>query len=190
MGGRGSTLIAYEQQVYLWRHVANLGPSRRASALLLRMDTVARQVFLHAGGDTFTNGKGAGSVLGILREYFAPGAVDSISQGGVRFFAVQATRPNDGCLSGGVRNAPTRGSAHNTDGRGPSRGVCVCVLCTQEVLLSRPERSLMSRSVQGKLAPRAKAKRMRRLLDRVAARLVKMFGLLLIWMRPLGKDRF
>ena len=38
---KGASFATYEQQVELWRHVANLGPVKRASALVLQMDAVA-----------------------------------------------------------------------------------------------------------------------------------------------------
>ena len=66
-GDERSPLFEHRQQVRLWRRVANLGPSDRASALVLRMDNVARRARLRAGGDTFMNRQGAENVWDILR---------------------------------------------------------------------------------------------------------------------------
>ena len=57
-GSKSASLCSGGQQVRLWRQVTNLGPAKRASAFLLRMDIVARQVLMAAGRDVITNGDG------------------------------------------------------------------------------------------------------------------------------------
>ena len=89
--GKGSSYIIYEQQVRLWRQVANLDPSKRAAALILQVETVARQVCLAAGSDSVANNDGAEQILGILKDYFAPDAVDSAFQEVARFLQFKRT---------------------------------------------------------------------------------------------------
>ena len=70
--------LHYDRQVRQWRQVANLEPSKLASALIPQMDSVARQVGMSAGGEIILNGDGADQVLNVLRKYFAPGEGDAI----------------------------------------------------------------------------------------------------------------
>ena len=90
-GGKGPPFIDYEQQVRLWRRVANLDPSKRAAASILRIDTVARQVCLAAGSDFVVNNDGAERIVTILKDYIAPDAADSVDQEVARF--LQSKRP-------------------------------------------------------------------------------------------------
>ena len=62
-----SPFCEYDPKVRLWAQVTNLGPAKRAFALILHKDTVARQVCLHAGGDTLMDGGRAGCTPNILR---------------------------------------------------------------------------------------------------------------------------
>ena len=55
------------------------------------MENVARQVRLHGGGEIFTNGAGAEKFSTVLRENFAPDAVDCFPQGVVRFLRLKGT---------------------------------------------------------------------------------------------------
>ena len=48
---KGESSANYAQQVALWREVTNLGPAKRASALILHLDTVARNVCVAAESD-------------------------------------------------------------------------------------------------------------------------------------------
>ena len=41
-GGKGESFSNHAQKIELWSHAANLGPSRRASDLVLNLDPVAR----------------------------------------------------------------------------------------------------------------------------------------------------
>ena len=68
----------YDRQVRLWRQVANPAPSGRASAEILQMDSVARQVFMAAGNGVILNQDGAVGIFSILLDHVAPGAVDAV----------------------------------------------------------------------------------------------------------------
>ena len=74
-GGKSASFFDYEQRVRLWGQAAGVNPSERASMLILRMDTIARQVCLNAGGDTFTQREAADAILKILRNYLQPDAL-------------------------------------------------------------------------------------------------------------------
>ena len=76
-GGTGSSRFSYEQQVELWRQNTNLGPAKRASALPLQMDDVARQVCMAAGSAVIMDGNGLEKISSILRDYIAPAAADT-----------------------------------------------------------------------------------------------------------------
>ena len=90
--GKGSPYLHFELQARLWRQVANLDPSERAAALILRMVAVARQVGPPAGGDFVVNDGGAERILNILKDYLAPDAANSIYREVVRPFHLK--RPN------------------------------------------------------------------------------------------------
>ena len=76
----GSPLLNNEQQLRLWRHVTDLGPSKEASALTLQMEVAARHVCTTAGSDIFASGAVGERILNFPREFCAPGAVDSFYQ--------------------------------------------------------------------------------------------------------------
>ena len=57
--GKGETLLNYAEEVDLWGRVANPEPIRRASALVLHMDPVAREVCMGAGNDRIMALEGA-----------------------------------------------------------------------------------------------------------------------------------
>ena len=76
--GKGSSFSNYDQQVRLWLRVANLEPPKRAPALIPRMDTAVRKVYVAAGSGIILSGDGADRLTNILRENFAPGAADSV----------------------------------------------------------------------------------------------------------------
>ena len=64
--------------------MTTMGPSGRVPALVLRMTSVAHQVCFPAGGEHVENNDGAPCMPAILRDYFAPEAVDPINQEVVR----------------------------------------------------------------------------------------------------------
>ena len=57
-GGRGSPFLRYEQRVSMRRQVANPGPSEGASALILRVGSVARHVSMSANNEVVLNNGG------------------------------------------------------------------------------------------------------------------------------------
>ena len=67
------------------RQVANSEPARRASALILLMDSVARQVSMSEGQDIVVNNDGANQTPQMLREHFAPDAAAATYKEIVRF---------------------------------------------------------------------------------------------------------
>ena len=56
-----------------------------------RMDTVARQLRLIAGGDTFAQGEGAGTTLETLRNYLKPDALAHLYQQMAKFLLRRRT---------------------------------------------------------------------------------------------------
>ena len=64
--------------------VSILEPAKRASALILLMDALARRVRMTAWGDLIMDMGGAETSLAITRDYFAPEAGDSVYQEDVR----------------------------------------------------------------------------------------------------------
>ena len=78
--GKGSSVQAYELQVRLWMRMTKMEPATRASACVLRANSVARQVCSSADCDHLGNNGSLARMLGKLRNYFAPGAANSINQ--------------------------------------------------------------------------------------------------------------
>ena len=77
-GGQDPSFLLYEKQERLWRHVANLEHSTRASASILQTESVARHVCMPAGGEMILNSDGADWILNSLREYFSPNPVATV----------------------------------------------------------------------------------------------------------------
>ena len=75
---QNASFIDYEQRVRLWSQSAEVDPSKRPSPLILRMNTIARQVCLNAGDYGFTLGGGSGGHLKVPRNYFQPDALDDV----------------------------------------------------------------------------------------------------------------
>ena len=65
--------------------MANVEPAKRAQALILEMDRVARQACTSAGRDVILYNGGAQKILQISHERLAPNAVDAIHREVVRF---------------------------------------------------------------------------------------------------------
>ena len=62
-----------------------MDPSERASKLIPRMGTNARQVCLNAGGDSALRGADVGSIWKVLRTYFQSDAIGRICQQETKF---------------------------------------------------------------------------------------------------------
>ena len=60
-------------------------PSKRASKVMLRMATSARQVCLDASGNNCVQGEGAGSILETLRNYSQPGTLGHVCRQVAKF---------------------------------------------------------------------------------------------------------
>ena len=58
LGGEGSFFLNYGLRVRLRRQVANLGPSKRASSLVLQVDYAARQSRMTADSGGILRGDG------------------------------------------------------------------------------------------------------------------------------------
>ena len=66
--GGGESLANYAQEVGLRRRVASLDPATCASALILHMGSVARDVCVSAGGDVVRSQGGAKKIAELLHE--------------------------------------------------------------------------------------------------------------------------
>ena len=73
-GGEASFFATNDEKVISRNQISTIGPSRRAAHLLL-----------HCGKDLIANQDGAQQILRILRERFAPDAIDAIIQEVAKF---------------------------------------------------------------------------------------------------------
>ena len=71
--------------------MANSETSKGASALILRMEGVTQQFCMSAGSELISSNDGADQILNILREVFAPDAVDAGLQEAVRLLQFERT---------------------------------------------------------------------------------------------------
>ena len=83
-GSKGASFSDYEQQVKMRQDATTTVLGRRASALILHMDVVARRVRMAAGGDVTMGQEGAGEISAVLPGFMAPDVVDSVYQEVVR----------------------------------------------------------------------------------------------------------
>ena len=67
------------------------------------MTDIARKVSMTAGKDHIARNEGVQQILHILRERFAPDAIDAINRGVAKFMNFETNGPNDGCVSGEIR---------------------------------------------------------------------------------------
>ena len=84
-GGQASSAANYEEQVALRNRIRPSDPRRRAADLFLHVSDVARKVCATAGKDAIDNNDGVQRILRILRERFAPDAIDSVFQDIAKF---------------------------------------------------------------------------------------------------------
>ena len=89
-GDRESFQI-HEQRASLWSRVANLGPTNRASALILQMDSPARPVRVTARGDVIMEMDASENISTILRGFVAPETVGPVRQELARFLQFERT---------------------------------------------------------------------------------------------------
>ena len=78
--GSTGSFANYGEKGLSWKRASAMEPEKQAAHLLLHMSDVARKVCLNVVRDVIDNLDGAEQILRILREYFAPDAIDSISQ--------------------------------------------------------------------------------------------------------------
>ena len=83
--GKGASSQDYHRQVRSRMRMDHWDHSKRLTVLILCMNSVARQVSLSSGGDRLISNDRAMRILDILKNYFAPGAVDSICRGVAHF---------------------------------------------------------------------------------------------------------
>ena len=84
-GGRGAHFLDYEHQVHLRMRTTRTEVPARASLLVSRMQPVPRQVCLAEGSEIMDHSDRVTMLSDILRNYFAPAAVDAIHKQAIRF---------------------------------------------------------------------------------------------------------
>ena len=82
--GRGAHFLECGRQVHMWVRTTRAEASARASVLILQMQPAPRQVCLAEGRGILGRSDGVTKILEILRNYFAPDAVDAIRQQVIR----------------------------------------------------------------------------------------------------------
>ena len=80
LGWKSASSQDYEHQALFWMGMTKTEPSSRVAALVLHMNSVARQVCTSAGGEHLDNNDGVMCMLEIPRNSPPPEAVDSIFQ--------------------------------------------------------------------------------------------------------------
>ena len=146
LGGKGESFAEYAREVESRNRVKNMGPLKRASALVLQMDPVACQV----------------CVCVASHDYFAPAAVYSIYREVVRNLQVERT---DRIACGDVVRFGTlrRKADSGTQMEDSLLKTSVSILCMQDGSLSRSDKSPAWASAKGNLGMAAAARRTRRL---------------------------
>ena len=87
--GHAGPSANYEEKVHLRKRISAMGPEKEAARSLFHMSDVARNVCLPAGRGVIGNLDVAELILKILRDRFAPDAIDSISQDMAKFMFVR-----------------------------------------------------------------------------------------------------
>ena len=64
--GKGASFIEFEQQVRLWMQMTEMEPPKRAAALVVHMNSTARQVCLAVAGDHIAKNNGAEHVVNTI----------------------------------------------------------------------------------------------------------------------------
>ena len=84
-------LTPTEEKVLLSKRAPAMDPEKKAAHLRLHMSDFARKVCLPVGWGRIDNLDGLDQILKILRERFAPDAVDLISQDMAKFWYFERT---------------------------------------------------------------------------------------------------
>ena len=85
--GKGESSPGFAMELELQRKVTNHNAGKRASALVLQVDSTARDACMEIGRDKLMGTDAVGQALQVLLDHFASDALDAAYQGAVRFFA-------------------------------------------------------------------------------------------------------
>ena len=118
-----------------------MDPEKKAAHLLLHMSGVARKVCLPVGRDVIDDLDGAGRILRILRERFAPDAIDPIFRDMAKFiFSKRAERNMDTYI---MEFEMLRGKAESRVLIGSGfPDTSVSALCMQNAALPKNEKTM------------------------------------------------
>ena len=89
--GTGNPLPGSATEEKLRRKVTNLGVGKRASALVLQMESTARDACVAMGSDKLMEPDAVGRSLRVPREYFAPNALNAVYQYAICFLHFERT---------------------------------------------------------------------------------------------------
>lgn len=134
----------------LWRQVANLCPTNRASALMLQMGGSARLVRTSGGKDVRMNNDGARQIPQISREYSAPRADADFYQEFVRSSHLETGGQRTGFLQFEFDVLWREADSRMVMGGG-APGEFVSALCAENALLPKDEEPPLTASFQGKM---------------------------------------
>ena len=94
--GKACSYANYEEKAILRNQIPTVEPGKRAANLLLQMADIARRKCMAVGDAHITNARRAQRILIILRERFAPVALDAICQEVAKFMNFKrAGQPTD-----------------------------------------------------------------------------------------------
>ena len=85
---KGSSHQDCERLARSWIRMTHLDPSRRAAALVLHVNSVARRVCTSAGGGPVGSNDGASRILEISENYFAPESATRFTREWCVFFII------------------------------------------------------------------------------------------------------
>ena len=86
--GRAYLFANYDEKAASRNQIPTLGPRKRATNLLLHMTGNARKVCISVGKDVIGDAGGVAHIPRILRERFAPDAIDCIFQDAAKFMSL------------------------------------------------------------------------------------------------------
>ena len=152
--GAGESFLNYAQEAGLWLRVANLGPIHWASALILNMKPVDREVCMGAGDDRIRGPDGATKISRVLQDHFT----------GRRLALLRFERTAKAMGEYPVRSDLLRRKAElRMQMGGPFPETFGSFSRVQNASLSRSDKSMESASAQGNLEIPAAARQTRRL---------------------------
>ena len=89
--GHASSFANYEEKITSRNQICIVDPRKRAANLLSHMTDVERKVCTSVGKDSISNVDGVAQILRILRERFAPEAIDSVFKDVVKLLYLRRT---------------------------------------------------------------------------------------------------